>query len=223
MTGAAPGEFVPPPSCWRVVGVYGTVRPTCPWLATWHHCRNCEVFQAAGRALFRREPLAEHLEAWGRQLAEPPPVPAGAREDVLVLELGDRRVAVPVTAVRAVVNARTIRRLPPPHDAALLGLVSVRGELLPCLALEVVLGWPALDPAEGRRLVVLGTSDEDAAALLVTEVAAVRSIEVVAQTPDHLPDQVLERPLVRQVLRVDAADVPLLDATTLDDALRRRG
>jgi chemotaxis signal transduction protein len=222
MSGTAAETFVPPPSCWRTIGVYGEGRPTCPLLEGCHHCRNCDVFRAAGRALFERPPADGYLEDWSRQIAQPLPSPPGPHEDVLVLVLGERRVALPVASVREVVPVRALRRLPPPHDAAMAGLVNVRGELLPAVVLEAVLGWPLRDPLEARRLVVFGRTSDDAVALLVSEVAAVRRIETVAESPHDLPDQVVERPLVRQVLHLDGEEVPLVDAIVLDQVLGSR-
>lgn len=221
MTGTPPDDFVPPPSCWRTIGVYGDGRPTCPWLARHHHCRHCEVFLSAARGLLARAPGEELLAEWAARLAEPEPAPPGPHEDVLVLVVGDRQAAVPVAAVREVVNVRTIRRLPPPAVSAIVGLVSVRGDLLPCVSLDIVLGGRPENPLAGRRLVVVGRGDEDAVALLVSDVAAVRRIEVVAESPDDLPDQVAERPLVRRVLQLGAADVPLVDPAVLVETLRR--
>ena len=44
--------------CWNRIGVWGTETPRCPKLEDVVHCRNCEVYSAAGRlVLERRLPL----------------------------------------------------------------------------------------------------------------------------------------------------------------------
>ena len=67
----------------------------------------------------------------------------------------DREVfAIAVDAVREILDARQISRLPN-APAALLGLIDVRGQAVPVMDLRAKLGLPAAPVTEHTRIVVL--------------------------------------------------------------------
>ena len=41
--------------CWGSIGVWGDDRPRCSVLEAVLHCRNCEIFENAGRELLDRD------------------------------------------------------------------------------------------------------------------------------------------------------------------------
>jgi chemotaxis-related protein WspD len=101
------------------------------------------------------------------------------RRSVIVFRVGSEWLALPTASVREVVEPLPVRRVPHRNDSRFLGLVNVRGELLPCANLGVLIGAPAAPPAGTRtwpRTLIL--EREGAAwAMPVDEVDGIRSLE----------------------------------------------
>jgi len=143
--------------CWRTIGVWGREEPRCPELARVVHCRNCEVYLAAGRQLLDREPPAGYGDDWMADLAgQAPRRPAeGSGAGV---PRGDELLALPLAAVAEVAERRPVRTIPHRRDGVVLGLANVGGELRLCVSLEALFGDtrpdPAAMPPRGRLLVL---------------------------------------------------------------------
>ena len=70
----------------------------------------------------------------------------------LVLAVGDDRYALPMAQVREVVEARVLTRLPE-APGTVLGLINVRGRVIPVLDLGLLLGLGALGSVGGIAVV----------------------------------------------------------------------
>ena len=125
-------------ACWTRIGVYGDA--TCPELARYVHCRNCQVYSDAGVKLLDR-PLPEgyrreRSEHFAMQKDRPTsrPVPA------LVFRVHKEWLALPADSIQEVAEHRAIHTLPHRRQGIVAGLVNVRGELLVCISLGRLLG-----------------------------------------------------------------------------------
>jgi chemotaxis-related protein WspD len=123
--------------CWNQIGVWGD--RSCPQLLEVVHCHNCPVFAAASRRFLDAPSPHGYLEEWTERLAAPAEEAATDLQSVLIFRLGEEWLALPVSVLLEVTNARAIHRIP--HRAGLLaGIVNIRGELHLCVRLAQLLG-----------------------------------------------------------------------------------
>lgn len=154
------------PDCWNRIGVWGTESPRCEHLAEVVHCRNCEVFVAAGRQIFERPLPAGYLEEQRRQLAgEETSEAAGSGESVIAFRLGVEWFALPTAVFEAITEARPVHRLPHVAAGYVQGVVNIGGEVRLCHALASLLEAGEAAPAEDgkqiyRRLLVVRLGGE---------------------------------------------------------------
>jgi chemotaxis-related protein WspD len=164
--------------CWNVIGVQGD--GSCPELETWIHCRNCPVYREAASNLLDR-PLSEQdlRDATLRVAAVTSTIEQGTRS-IVIFRLADEWFSLPTTRFQEVAEERTIHLVPHRRGAVVVGIVNIRGELLPCVSLSRLLGVssPAATPQRaggaGRLLVV--HDEQGGLAFLADEVAGVRHI-----------------------------------------------
>jgi chemotaxis-related protein WspD len=141
--------------CWNRIGVRGD--RSCPELDRHVHCRNCPVHSAAAKQLLRRPVPAGYLSDAtahyaSAQRRDETGVEAGSRS-VLVFRVGPEWLALPCTLLNEVAECRPQHRLPHRRSGALLGIVNVRGELLVCVSIAMVLaiGANAAGRSQARR------------------------------------------------------------------------
>ncbi|EHP43941.1 chemotaxis protein [Cupriavidus basilensis OR16] len=208
---------------------------SCPLLATHIHCRNCPTYSRAALTLLDNLPTGEVSLPDGHAV-QANAAARGPAMSYLVFRIGDEWLALPAGALALVTAPCPVHSLPHRRHAAVLGLASVRGNLLVCISLARLLGQ---DPAaaasnatlnaaanakgsagHGARLLVLGQG-RTAIALPVDEVTG---IERVAEA-DLLPlPTTLSRAsahYTRALLKSGARTVGLLDPALLQQALKR--
>ena len=210
--------------CWRTIGVWGREEPRCPELARVVHCRNCEVYLAAGRQLLDREPPAGYGDDWMADLAGQAAEEGRQKEAVLVFRVGDELLALPLAAVAEVAERRPVRTIPHRRDGVVLGLANVGGELRLCVSLEALFGDtrpdPAAMPPRGRLLVL-------ARGAAAWAVPVDEALSATLMSPDELepPPATVQRssqPFLRGLFRWRDTLVGLLDDELLLGALGRR-
>ena len=143
--------------CWNRIGVRGD--RSCAELARHIHCRNCPVFSAAARTLLdvpapagSRRQATEHFARPAQ--VEPGQVAGVDMQSVIVFRLRAEWYAIRTTVCLEVADLRPIHSLPHRRDAAVLGVVNVRGGLLVCVSLAVILGaaaQPEVVPTQSPR------------------------------------------------------------------------
>lgn len=154
-----PDRLPPVVDCWKQTGIIGGDR-TCPELAKFSHCHHCPVYAEAGTRLLDRDLPPDYREEWTRRFAEKKAAAAAARKSVVIFHVGPEWLALPTPVFQEVAGPRVIRSLPHQRSPSVLGLASVRGELLVCLSLARLLGIGASGearrgfPAHSRLLVV---------------------------------------------------------------------
>jgi len=146
--------------CWKRIGVRGD--RSCPELERHVHCRNCEVYAAAARALLDRPLDAADLIERTRQVATAKSDVDETTEPVVIFRIAAEWFALPMAIVAEVAALRSIHSLPHRGDGPVRGVANVRGELLTCVSLGRLLGMTAVPeppPQRGavayRRLLVL--------------------------------------------------------------------
>jgi len=156
--------------CWNRIGVMGD--RTCGELKRVIHCRNCEVYSAAGRSLLERTAPPEYLKEWTEVLAENSSLNTGIGEgtlvraadtiSVIIFRLGNERLALPVSILQEVTPPCNLHTVPHRSDDLFLGILNIRGETLLCTSLSHLLGLEAIADPESpsltstRRLIVAG-------------------------------------------------------------------
>ncbi len=159
--------------CWNQIGVMGD--GSCGELKTVIHCRNCNVYSAAGRSLLERYASSEYLEEWTNILAEASADQMGVGEgtlvrntdtlSVIIFRLGNERLALPVNILQEVTHPQVIHSVPHRTNSIFVGLINIRGETLLCISLRNLLGLEATETVKAsiinpERLIVAGQQDQ---------------------------------------------------------------
>jgi chemotaxis-related protein WspD len=111
-----------------------------------------------GRRIGQRELPADYVREATLHVAAPLEGQALTTHAAMVLRIGEERLALPAALVDEVAEPRPHHSLPQRRSGALLGVVNVRGELVPCVSLALLLGIEVAGVPEGRgtaRLLVL--------------------------------------------------------------------
>ena len=151
-----------PHQCWSEIGVFGD--SSCPELRTYIHCHNCPVHSAAGLQLLNRA----LPDGYRRQRTEDFAHQRGPRDQAnfsaLLFRIEAEWLALPTHLFQEVTEPKRIHSLPHRRRGAVLGLANVRGELVACVALTLLLGihqqnLAARMPTAYHRLLVIQTPD----------------------------------------------------------------
>ena len=129
------------------------------------------------------EDRANTLERRAAQLAHRPSAPdAGPQIEVLVCRLGTERYAIETRSLRAVQLADTVTPVPC-VPSYVLGIVSVRGEIVTLLDLASLIGLVPSAAAETHRPIVLLDVADLRAGLVVDEIIGVERLALDALQP----------------------------------------
>ncbi|QXP82829.1 chemotaxis protein CheW [Methylococcus sp. ANG] len=203
-------------SCWNRIGIYGSRE--CPRLAEVIHCRSCGVYQAAGRALFDRPPAEDSIERWTEQLSAVTDEDAAERTSLVVFRLGAEWFALPAEWVREGIAPGLWRSVPHRSGNEFLGIMSVRGDLIPYFSLAAVLGIESeADSASGVVLVCGGEGRR-----LVFPVGAILGARRLILDEESRPPATVGRAAdayTRWLVRHHVGSIAVLDAERLFGAL----
>lgn len=168
-----------PTECWNEIGVFSRETPSCERLQTVIHCRNCDVFNRAGRRLLERQIPDRFREEWSRTLLTEKPDETPGTESVMVFRIGGEYLAVRTDQFEEVIDPENMlstipqpgyrrksaapgggmpkRRgsnpyhsLPHNRNSVLLGIINVHGEVQLCISLKHLLDIKARDSADGE-------------------------------------------------------------------------
>ena len=124
--------------CWNSIGVRGN--GSCPELKQHIHCRNCPVYSTGAAELLDGDLPASHLAEWTRHFAQPKLAAEDETRSIVIFRVAAEWLALPTSVVMEVANLLPVHSLPHRQNGAVLGLASVRGELLVCVSLGLVVG-----------------------------------------------------------------------------------
>jgi chemotaxis-related protein WspD len=127
--------------CWNRMGVQGD--GSCPELKSYIHCRNCPVFENAGRTLLDREPPGDYLQEQTDLLSHEKETTVWQAHAVTVFRVQGEWLALPARLLVEIVGVCPIRTIPHRTNDILLGLVKVRGEIHLAFSLANLLGIEA--------------------------------------------------------------------------------
>jgi chemotaxis-related protein WspD len=117
--------------CWNRIGVRGD--GSCPELKQYVHCHNCPVFSAGAADMLDADAPDSYFVDRTAHFAEPAPIEKSATRSVVIFRVDSEWLALSTSVVVEVANLRTIHSLPHRSNGVVLGLASVRGELLVCV------------------------------------------------------------------------------------------
>jgi chemotaxis-related protein WspD len=143
--------------CWNHIGVRGD--QSCTELPHHIHCRNCPVFSAAARTLLDVPAPADSARIATEHFARPVQAESehavsADTQSVIVFRLREEWYAIRTAVCLEIADLRPIHSLPHRRDGAVLGVANVRGGLLICISLAVILGVtarPEVNPTQTQR------------------------------------------------------------------------
>lgn len=149
----APVESTIINDCWNRIGVRGD--GSCPELIQYVHCRNCPVYAVGAARLLDVDAPAGYFADRTSEVASPVQVEPRDLHSVLIFRVGSEWLALPSAVVVEVANLLPIHSLPHRSNDVVLGVASVRGELLVCVSLRQLIGAApiAADDGGDHRLV----------------------------------------------------------------------
>jgi chemotaxis-related protein WspD len=211
--------------CWNRIGVRGD--RTCIELEQHVHCRNCPVYSAAARSLLEVPLPPDYLASWTSHFAMPLPVVKADTRAVVVFRIATEGLALPARRCVEIVEMRPIHSLPHRRNQTVLGVVNVRGSLLPCISLSAILHTAAEPHAKAeirtgidiRRLVVFSQT-----ATVVIQVDEVYGIHRVASAEMQQVPATLAKgnaTYTKAVLSLAGRSVGLLDDELLHYTIER--
>jgi len=170
--------------CWNQIGVMGD--RSCGELKAVIHCHDCPVYAAVGDSLLEREPPPGYVDEWINILAETIVETEDAESNdasatrsrngiflaeeaisVMILRLGNQKLALPVRILQEITHPCLIQPLPHRSNNLFLGLVNIRGEILLCASLSHLLNLETpkemttiAQPESTKRMMVAGQSED---------------------------------------------------------------
>jgi chemotaxis-related protein WspD len=132
--------------CWNRIGVRGD--GSCSELKRYAHCRNCPVHAAVAAELLASTPSDRYLAEWTDHVSQPKRVEEPGTQSMLIFRVGAEWLALPTLVIEEVANLKPVHSLPHRTGGIVLGLVSVRGELIVSVSIALVLG---IDPIAASR------------------------------------------------------------------------
>ena len=126
--------------CWNRIGVWSKTGASCPQLVKVIHCRNCEIYSAAGRLLLEQKAPLEYKQQWAKRYAQPLVRSLRRGTSVTVFRIGMEWLAIPTQAIKSIEDPVPIRRIPHRSNPVLRGMANLAGEIELLVSLEALLG-----------------------------------------------------------------------------------
>lgn len=210
--------------CWNRIGVRGD--GSCPELEKYAHCRNCPVQASVAADLLTSVRSEQYLAEWTSHVAQPKYLEARDTESALIFRVGFEWLALSTSVIEEVADPKPVHSVPHRRNGVVLGLASVRGELLVCASLALVLGLqPPPASTETSRTVyrrfLLIRRDEVRAVCPVDEVHGIHRFppSALRDIPDTLAKATVR--YSRSLLSWQDRSVALLDEQLLFATLSR--
>jgi chemotaxis-related protein WspD len=146
-------------NCWNQIGVGGD--RSCPELQSFTHCHNCPIYSASGRQLLERVAPEDYLQEWTDLLTQRQEEQVVDTISIGIFRIGGEWLALPAQLFAEVTEPSPIHTLPHRSNKTLLGIVSIRGEILLCISLREILKLEAAAPSQNlsplvyQRMVVV--------------------------------------------------------------------
>jgi len=125
--------------CWNKIGIWGNIKPKCPKLEAFVHCRNCNVFSASGRKILDRPLPDSYQQDWANEYSKEKKQSLATPDSALLFRIGDEWIAIPTQYIKEITTLGVIHKIPHREGRFIKGLVTVRGELKICISLGAIL------------------------------------------------------------------------------------
>jgi chemotaxis-related protein WspD len=109
------------------------------------------VYSAGAAELLDGDLPANYLAEWTSHFAQPKRAEEVETRSIVIFRVASEWLALPTSVVMEVANLLPVHSLPHRQNGAVLGLASVRGELLVCVSLGQVVGVEPLAAASRDR------------------------------------------------------------------------
>ncbi len=208
--------------CWNSIGVTGD--GSCLALAEHIHCRNCPVYASAGRTILDGPLPPGYTTGRTRHFAQLKEATSREMLPVLVFRVGEEWLALAMSSVWEVAQPRTIRALPHRSSGIVLGLASIRGELLVCISFEKLLSpRPSHhDPnAQARRRLVVMRYEGSRVAGVADEVDGIHRVLPEEIRPAPATVARAAAPHARGLLTLQGRAIGVLDDRQLFQDIQR--
>ena len=120
-----------------------------------------ELFSSPAAQLLDRDVPESYVREWTDIVAAEKEIVETNFRSVLIFRIGCEWLALPTSVIKEIGQRSAVHRLPHRSGGIVQGIVSVRGEVLVCVALEALLGLhetsseaPSGSQAEKERLIV---------------------------------------------------------------------
>ena len=140
MTSSAKSASLQLDDCWNRIGIWSPEGASCAELEQVTHCRNCEIYSAAGRRILDRRMPEGYRAEWSRVYAQQKDTRGQHKNSALIFRLGDDWLSLPSRLVQEITEVKPIHSLPHHGRGLVRGLVNIRGELRICVSLGNLLG-----------------------------------------------------------------------------------
>ncbi|MCX5797421.1 MAG: chemotaxis protein CheW [Elusimicrobia bacterium] len=206
--------------CWGRVGSGGD--RSCAELKKALHCRNCETFTAAARAVFDQPPPPGYRDELAGVLAAREAPRPEHETSILVFRVKGSWLALPSRGFKGVYGPQPVHAVPH-RKGVLKGLVNIEGELHLHFDMAELLGLSggaAAAPAAARvfpRLLVFRRDGQDWT-FAADEVLRIASLDSAEVRPAAAPEG---RAYAAGSFALDGKEVVLLDEELLAGSLRR--
>jgi len=121
--------------CWNQIGVWGDTTNRCPRLEEVIHCRNCDIYSAAGKIVLERRLPEQYQDQWAKVYSESKDENISGTESITIFRLGDEWMALPTNIIEEITDISTIHSLPHKKSKIVRGLMNLRGQMSICVSL----------------------------------------------------------------------------------------
>lgn len=178
--------------CWNQIGVWGDKTNPCPKLADVIHCRNCEIYSEAGRAVLERKLPDEYETSWAKVYSESKKEKISGTESITIFRLGNEWLALPTAIIEEVSDISEVHSLPHQRTPILRGLMNLRGQMSICVSLGQLLEIEKYEELEIRD--ARNRTYERMIAVNYNESSFVFLVSEVKSTYRFRPDELKEPP-----------------------------
>ena len=102
--------------------------------------RTTDIQRRPAVNLLNREAPPDYIAEWTAHVAAENKAAEPGTQSVVIFRIDQEWLALPTDSLQEVMDHYTIRTLPDRRGGIVRGLINVRGELMLCIALEVLLG-----------------------------------------------------------------------------------
>jgi chemotaxis-related protein WspD len=121
--------------CWNTIGVWSKGIHSCEKLKKVIHCRNCEIYSAAGRKMLERDLPEGYEDNWAKIISTEKKTQLIGIESVTIFRLGNEWMALPTKSIEEITDVCSVHSIPHRTSPVLRGLVNLRGQLKVCISL----------------------------------------------------------------------------------------